>query len=115
MTENYTFVTLVIILKLTALQMLSLNPFMHFQEEWFVNCWSNVFGQMNFSRIKTRFKIIQKLLRVFQYPHLIKDEFEGTKGVTKIRIWKKNTQHNGQKKRYKNYLTHWATGAIIGG
>ena len=93
MTENYSFVTLVIILKLIALQMLSLNPFMHFQEEWFVNCWSNFFGQMNISRIKTRFTIIQKLLRVFQYPHLIKDEFEGTKGVTKIRISKKNT-HN---------------------
>ena len=36
MTENYTFVALVTILKLTALQMLSLNPFIHFQEEWFV-------------------------------------------------------------------------------
>jgi hypothetical protein len=58
----------------------------------------------NFSRIKTRFTIIQKLLRVFQYPHLIKDEFEGTKGVTKIRISKKSTQHNDQRKRYNNYL-----------
>jgi len=61
---------------------------------------------MNFSRIKTRFIIIQIVLRVFRYPHLIKDEFEDTKGVTIIRISKKNTQHNGQKKRYKNYLTH---------
>ena len=35
MTENYTVVALITILKLTALQMLSLNPFIHFQEEWF--------------------------------------------------------------------------------
>jgi len=100
MTENYTFVTLVIILKLTALQMLSLNPFIHFQEEWFVNCWSHLFGQMNFSRIKTRFTIIQIVLRVFQYPHMINEEFEDTKGVTRIRISKKNRQHNGQNKKY---------------
>ena len=38
MTEKYTFVLLVTILKLTALQMISLNVLMHFQEEWFVNC-----------------------------------------------------------------------------
>jgi hypothetical protein len=29
------------------------------------------FGQMNFSRIKTRIKIIQKIIRVFQYPHCV--------------------------------------------
>jgi len=101
MTENYTFVTLVIILKLTALQMLSLNPFMHFQEEWFVNCWSHFFGQMNFSRIKTRFTIIQIVLRIFQYPHLIKEEFEDIKGVIKIRISKKKTIQWPKEKVYK--------------
>ena len=109
MTENYTFVTLVIILKLTALQMLSLNPFIHFQEEWFIDCWSHFFWQMNFSRIKTRLTIIQIVLRVFKYPHLIKQEFEDTKGVTRIRILKKNRKHNGQKKKYKklpNSLSH---------
>jgi hypothetical protein len=52
---------------------------------------------MNFSRIKTRFTIIQIVLRVFQYPHLIKEEFEDTKWVTIIR--RKNRQHNGQKKK----------------
>ena len=31
----------------------------------------------------------------------MKAEFEGTKGVIKIRISKKNRQHNGQKKKYK--------------
>jgi hypothetical protein len=59
---------------------------------------------MNFSRIKTRFTIIQIVLRVFQYPHLIKEEFEDTKWVTIIR--RKNRQHNGQKKKYKNSLSH---------
>ena len=28
-------------------------------------------------------------------------EFEDTKGVIKIRKWKKNRQHNDQKKKYK--------------
>jgi hypothetical protein len=28
-------------------------------------------------------------------------EFEGTKGVIRIRLSKKNRQHNGQKKKYK--------------
>jgi len=28
------------------------------------------------------------------------DEFEDTKGVIRIRISKKNRQHNGQRKRY---------------
>jgi hypothetical protein len=31
----------------------------------------------------------------------VKKEFEDTKGVIKIRISKKNRQHNGQKKKYK--------------
>jgi hypothetical protein len=30
-----------------------------------------------------------------------KEEFEDTKGAIKIRISKKNRQHNGQKKKYK--------------
>ena len=29
------------------------------------------------------------------------EEFEDTKGVIRIRISKKNRQHNGQKKKYK--------------
>ena len=31
----------------------------------------------------------------------IQEEFEDTKGVIRIRISKKNRQHNGQKKKYK--------------
>lgn len=81
LTDNYTFVTLVIILKLNAVQMLSLNPFMHFQEERFVNYWTPFLGQMNFSKIKARFTIIQVVLRVFQYSHLNKEEFEDSKGI----------------------------------
>jgi hypothetical protein len=30
-----------------------------------------------------------------------REEFEDTKGVIRIRISKKNRQHNGQKKKYK--------------
>jgi hypothetical protein len=30
-----------------------------------------------------------------------KEEFEDTKGVIRIRISKKNRQHNGQKRKYK--------------
>ena len=32
---------------------------------------------------------------------LIQEEFEDTKGVIRIRKWKKEKQHNGQKKKYK--------------
>ena len=32
---------------------------------------------------------------------LLKEEFEGTKGVIRICVLKKNRQHNGQKKKYK--------------
>jgi arabinogalactan endo-1,4-beta-galactosidase len=29
------------------------------------------------------------------------EEFEDIKGVIRIRVWKKNRQHNGPKKKYK--------------
>ena len=32
----------------------------------------------------------------------VEEEFEDTKGVTRIRISRKNTQHNGQKSKYKS-------------
>ena len=32
---------------------------------------------------------------------MLKEEFKDTKGVIRIRISKKNRQHNGQKKKYK--------------
>ena len=31
----------------------------------------------------------------------MQEEFEDTKRVIRILIWKKNRQHNGQKKKYK--------------
>ena len=36
-----------------------------------------------------------------EYKHRYQEEFEDTKGVIRIRIPKKNRQHNGQKKKYK--------------
>jgi hypothetical protein len=36
------------------------------------------------------------------YSSIIKEEFEDTKGVIRIRISKKNRQHNCQKKKYKS-------------
>jgi hypothetical protein len=36
-----------------------------------------------------------------KFPGLVQEEFEDTKGVIRIRISKKNRQHNGQKKKYK--------------
>ena len=33
---------------------------------------------------------------------ILEEEFEDTKGVFRIRISKKNRQHNGQKKKYKS-------------
>jgi len=35
----------------------------------------------------------------------MEEEFEDTKGITRIRISKKNRQHNGQKKKYKQRST----------
>ena len=35
------------------------------------------------------------------YDHLFEEEFEDTKGVIRIRILKKNRQHNGRNKKYK--------------
>ena len=32
---------------------------------------------------------------------LLEEEFEDIKGLTRIRISKKNRQHNGQKKKYE--------------
>ena len=36
---------------------------------------------------------------------IIKEKFEDTKGIIRIRISKKNKQHNGQKKKYKGRFT----------
>ena len=41
--------------------------------------------------------------------HELQEEFEVTKGVIKIRISKKNRQHNGQKKKLLNILTDICT------
>ena len=49
--------------------------------------------------------IIRKQLRLFKYCTLKlrtqEEEFEDTKGAIRIRISKKNRQHNGLKKKYK--------------
>jgi hypothetical protein len=37
-----------------------------------------------------------------QQSHRCQEEFENTKGVIRIRISKKNRQHNGQQKKYKS-------------
>jgi hypothetical protein len=63
--------------------MISLNALILFQEKWFVNCRSTFFGQMKFSRIKTRIKTIKKVFTVFQYPHLI----EVTTWIDFVTVW----------------------------
>jgi hypothetical protein len=40
---------------------------------------------------------------------LVKEEFEDTKGVIRIRKSKKNRQHNGQMKKYKKQTTIYST------
>jgi hypothetical protein len=37
----------------------------------------------------------------FKILYYLQEEFEDTKGAIRIRISKKNWQHNGQKKKYK--------------
>jgi hypothetical protein len=48
---------------------------------------------------KTRCVLYIRYLRFYYTP--IQEEFEDTKGVIRIRISKKNRQHNGQKKKDK--------------
>ena len=40
-------------------------------------------------------------LRCYSTQNLFYEEFEDTKGAIRIRISKKNRQHNGQKKKHK--------------
>ena len=48
---------------------------------------------------KTRCVLYIRYLRFYYIP--IQEEFEDTKGAIRIRISKKNRQHNGQKKKDK--------------
>jgi hypothetical protein len=41
--------------------------------------------------------------------NLVKEEFEDTKGVIRIRKSKKNRQHNGQMKKYKKQITQFTS------
>jgi hypothetical protein len=41
------------------------------------------------------------IIQYLQPNNEISEEFEDTKGAIRIRISKKNRQHNGQKKKYK--------------
>jgi len=45
--------------------------------------------------------IVRCLLTPENWMAYIKEELEDTKGVIRIRISKKNRQHNGQQKKYK--------------
>jgi peptidyl-tRNA hydrolase len=50
-------------------------------------------------RVKARYAVIRR--RHSYSVIVVLEELEDTKGVIKIRISKKNRQHNGHKKRYK--------------
>ena len=47
------------------------------------------------------FDIIHLVLTIYACVGTVKEEFEDTKGVIRIRISKKNRQHKDQKKKYK--------------
>ena len=44
-------------------------------------------------------------MHTYKAGHENEDEFEDTKGVIRFRKWKKNRQHNGQKKKNKKRST----------
>jgi hypothetical protein len=52
-------------------------------------------------RIKITIEIQFLINQVFEIKKKAKEEFEDIKGAIRIRISKKNRQHNGQKKKYK--------------
>jgi hypothetical protein len=55
----------------------------------------NLFVIQSCIRLKSKTSVNRSIL------HLMLEEFEDTKGTIRIRISKKNRQHNGQKKKYK--------------
>jgi hypothetical protein len=55
----------------------------------------NLFVIQSCIRLKSKTNVYRSIL------HLMLEEFEDTKGTIRIRISKKNRQHNGQKKKYK--------------
>ena len=65
--------------------------------EYSSDVWDNC-GQSNSDRLET---LQMEAARVIELNDAIPEEFEDTKGVTRIRKSKKNRQHNGQKKKYK--------------
>ena len=71
MSKNYQFVTFLSILKLIAFQMNYLNVFIHFSEEIVSKLYQSIYWTDTIFKLKTRIKSIQKILAVFQYPHLI--------------------------------------------
>jgi hypothetical protein len=50
---------------------ISLNVFIHFSEEIVSKLHQSIYWTDTIFKIKTRIKSIQKILTVFQYPHLI--------------------------------------------
>jgi hypothetical protein len=49
----------------------SLNVFIHFSEEIVYKLYQSIYWTDTIFKLKTRIKSIQKILAVFQYPHLI--------------------------------------------
>jgi hypothetical protein len=49
----------------------SLNVFIHFSEEIVSKLFQSIYWADTIFKLKTRIKSIQKILAVFQYPHLI--------------------------------------------
>ena len=49
----------------------SLNVFIHFSEEMVSKLYKSIYWTDTIFKLKTRIKSIQKILAVFQYPHLI--------------------------------------------
>jgi hypothetical protein len=49
----------------------SLNVFIHFSEEIVSKLYQTIYWTDTIFKLKTRIKSIQKILTVFQYPHLI--------------------------------------------
>ena len=49
----------------------SLNMFIHFSDEIFSKLSQSIYWTDTIFKLKTRIKSIQKIITVFQYPHLI--------------------------------------------
>ena len=89
----------------------SLNVFIHFSEEIVSKLYQWNFWTDTIFKLKTRIKSIQKILSVFQYPHLI----EATTLIYFVPVWRYSLFDSSQNVShiYKNYFVEKGEAPVV--